>query len=361
MRYLAYADDPVAGGSSLEDLIAAGAGPGPTWPDPTDWVPVSAAQVDPGLNPRDRNNEVRGRRAQTAPSSFASSPSLTATVRAYPSISRKVVRNALSGPVATAGVAPAAIASTVQATQTDGSDLRAIIGYLVREGQLDRVSGLVVEEAEFNFPTDEEGSIDLTLQGLYHDVDPAGDVALPTPDFAAGGHNGEVFQLRDLTAFIGSGAGVEIDCLAGLGFTWNNSLQDDMRSRFCAGKNVETTILDAVRHKLWYPDRHKTGPQVVTGRLDFGDVRPDRELRRILSHADKLVAEVAAGPITPATTPAADEMMRLTFYKSVLTGGGAEPLTRDGDQVSSYEFTAYLDETTGKDVEATFTTAAALA
>jgi hypothetical protein len=356
MRWFGFTDDPVAGGSSLEDLIAEGAGPDPTWAAPDTFVPVSAAQVDPGLTNLDRNNEVRGRRANAAPISFASAPSETFTARAYPPLLRSIIPKALSGTPANTGVAPAAISSTVGPIQS--GDLKAIQAYLVRENQLDRVSGAVVEEFALNFPTDEEGSVDVTLRGLYHDVDPTDTVAgLPAADFTD--FVGDTFMLRDVKAYLGAGAGVLIDCLAGFGLTWNNGLIDDMRSRFCAGKNIETTVIDAERHKLWYPDRHKLGPQSVTGRLDFGDVRPDRELRRILTHAEKLVVELTAGPI-PAAVPAADEMLRFTLYKQAPTGGGAEPLVREGDQVSSYEFTAYLDETTNKDVEATFVGAAAI-
>lgn len=358
MRYLALVDDPVAGGSTLEDLIAAGGGTDPSFETPDIWVPVSAAQVDPGLSNLDRNNEVRGTRAYAAPRSFASAPSMTFTSRVYPKINTPLLRDALSGAATPTGVAPAAISTTVVPLQS--GLLRAKQGILVREGQADRLTGLVVEELAYNFPVDEEGSVDVTMQALYHDANPTGDVDddLDTPDF--GGYD-ETFMLRDVKAYVGPDAGTLIDCLAGFAFTWNNGLIDDFRSRFCAGRNIETTVLDGVRHKVWYPSYHKLGPQAVTGTLTFGDVRPDRELRRLLMHADKLVVEFTAGPITPATTPAADEMMRLTFYKTVLTGGGADPLARDGDQVSAYEFTAYLDETTGKDVEATFTGAAAVA
>lgn len=356
MRYVALVDDPVAGGSTLEDLIDAGSGTEPEWVAPSLFIPASAGQVDPGLSTLDRNDEVRGRRANTAPVSFASAPSATFTARAYPKLTTPLIRKALSGTPSTSGVAPAAIATTVGPIQS--GDLMAFQYYLMREGQLDRVSGAVVDELSFNFPVDGEGTVDVTLAGLYHDVDVSGSVAgLPAPTYPG---FTETFMLRDVKAYLGEGAGTQIDCLAGFGWTWNNGLIDDFRSRFCAGKNVETTVLETVRHKLWYPNQHKIGPQTVTGRLDFGDVRPDRELRRILAHAEKLVVELSAGPITPATTPAADEMIRLTFYKTVLTGGGADPLTREGDQVSSYEFTAYLDETPNKDVEATFVAAAAI-
>lgn len=360
MRYLAYVDDPAAGGSNLLTL----GGAAPVWPAPTDFVPVSAAQADPGLTTQDRNNEVRGMPASPAPLSFASAPSETFTVRAYPFITRKLFRNAFGGAIASAGVPPAAVASTLAPMADDSTLMKALITYLVREGQVDRISGAVVNEIACNFPMDEEGSIDVTLDGLYHDVDPSASVvpALPaaatfTPNYA--GDLGTTFRLMRATAVLGPGVGTAIDCLAGFGFTYNNGMIADMRSRFCANENIESTTIDGVRHDLWYPRRHKRGRRVVTGRLDFGDVRPDIDLRRRIAHAEKLVVDIAAGPIATAVPPAM-EMMRLTFYKQTPTGGGADPLQAEGDQVSSYEFTAYLDEVTGKDVETTFTGVAAL-
>jgi hypothetical protein len=347
MRYLGYLTDPTAGGTTFDDIVAGAIA------DPTEFVPVTTAQVDPGVGQVDRNDEVRGRRANSAPISFSSTPSLTLGARAYPKLVRAIVRNALGGSISSTGVPPAAVDSTVGPLQS--GNLPALIAWLVREGQIDRLTGLVVEEFTLDFPIDGEGTIEATLQGLYHDVDPATAIVEPAPVYA---DYDDTYMLRDLTAIMGDGAGVEIDCLAGFGLTYNNGLIDDARSRFCAGKNVQETVLDGQTHRVWYPNQHKLGPQQVSGRLDFGDVRPDRELRRILTHAEKLVVEVAAGPL--GTTPDADDMMRWTLYKQAPTGGGAEPLQREGDQVSSYEFTAYIDESLSKDVEATFTGDAAL-
>ena len=353
MRWFGFIDDPTAGGTTLEDLAAA-------ITTPTTFVPVTSAQVDPGLRQLDRDDEVRGRRANVAPMSFASAPSLTLEARAYPKLVRTLIRKALGGTITNTGTAPAAIQSTVGPIQS--GNLPALIGWLLREGQLDRVTGAVVSELEFNFAIDEEGTVSATLPALYHDVDDATAIteevgspaALPTATYPG---YVDTFMLRDASAFV-SDALVELTDLAGFGFTFNNGLIDEFRSRFQPNHNIDTTVVDGVTHRVWYPERHKLGPQTVTGRIDFSDVEPDRELLRILTHAEKLVFEVAAGPL--ATTPVVDEMMRLTFYKHAPTGGGAEPLQREGDQVSSYEFSAYLDESTNKDVEATLTGAVAL-
>lgn len=357
MRWLGLIDDPTPGGSTLE-ILESGA---ITVPDL--FVPASTGQVDPGVRNLDRNNEVVNRRANRAPISFASAPQLTFEARAYPKLVRKLVRKVLSGTIATTGgAAGAAFTSTVDPIQS--GSLQSLIFWLIREGQLDRVTGAIVDELEFNFAIDAEGTVQATCPALYHDVDdpasaqdPSGAAAaaLPTPTFPG---YVDTFMLRDAIAFRGPGAGVELADLAGFGFTFNNNSYDDMRSRFQPGRNIEEVVIDGAPHKVWYPARHKPGPQAVTGRIDFSDVDPSAELRRVVMHAEKLVFEVAAGPL--ATTPPVDEMMRLTFYKQVPTGGGAEPLQREGDQVSSYEFTAYLEESTSKDIEATFVGAAEL-
>ncbi len=355
MRWFGFIDDPTAGGTALDDLSSGNI------LAPTTFVPVTTGTVDAGLQPLDRTNEVRGRRGDTPRMSFASAPTLTFEARAYPKLVRKLLRKALGGSITSTGTAPAAISSVVGPLQS--GQLPAIIGWLVREGELDRVTGAVVNELEFNFAIDAEGTVSATLPALYHDVDatasatdPAGGAAvtLPTPSYS--GYT-DAFMLRDASAFRGSSL-TELTGLAGFGFTFNNQLIDDMRSRFQPNHNIETVQIDGDRHRLWYPDRHKLGPQLVTGRIDFSDVDSAAEMRRKLSHAEKLVFEVAAGPL--GTTPAADEMMRLTFYKQVATGGGPDPIQREGDQVSSYEFTAYIDDSLSKDVEATFVGASAL-
>lgn len=361
MRWLGYVADPVAGGSTLEDLEAVVGAEAILAPD--EFVPVTTGQVDPGTQDLDRDNEVRGRRGNVAPVSFASAPSLQFEARAYPKLVRRLIRNVLGGTISSAGAPPASVSSTVGPLQE--GNLPALMAWLIREGQADRLSGLWASEVELNFPVDEEGTVNATLNGLYHRVSPTGALpddpngepaaAVPTPAYV--GYE-DTFMLRDAIAFLGAGAGVELTGLAGFGFTFSNGLIDDFQSRFQPRHNIEVIDVDGEEHKLWFPERHKLGPQNVTGRVDLSDVDPDSEQRRILRHAEKLVFEVAAGPL--GTTPAADEMMRLTFYNQSPSGGGAEPIQREGDQRSSYEFSAYIDPTTSKDVEGTFVGAAAL-
>lgn len=346
-RYLALKDDPIAGGTNYDDIVAAPAAL--LTPTNADLLVVTTAQADVGKRDLARDNDVRGTRSNSAPISFASAPSMTFGGRAWTSQARKLLRKALGGSITNTGAAPAAVQSTVQMLQDQAGNLPAMQGTLVRDGQVDRVTGAWVNELTFNFPADEEGTMEGSLMGLYHQVDDAASVAgLATGPAPAG--QSVAYMLRDVVAYEGPGAGVAIDCLGGFGLTINNNLTDDFRTRFCANKNIYEVTIDGVLHRVWFPEKNKLGPQLITGRLDFGTTRPDKEARRIASHADKLVVELYGDPL--ATTPPADEMIRLILYKRTLTGGGAEPLARDGDQQSSYEFTAYLDDVTGKDIEA---------
>lgn len=355
-RWIGFVDDPTAGGSTLEDLESLQV------PAPTLFLPVNTGQADPGLQQLERTNEIRGRRAHVAPISFASSPAMTFEARAYPKLLRKILRNALGGAPSSSGTPPAAVSTTIGTLQS--GNLPSLIGWLLREGQLDRMTGLVVGEIELNFAIDEEGTVSATLPGLWHKTDdsaaptddPDGDPPVAIPSAAYSGFE-DSFMLRDAQAFTGD-TPVELPNFAGFGLTFSNGLIDNFRSRFQPGHNIETVVVDGVTHKVWYPYRHRLGPQAVTGRLDFSDVMPDREVLRQLAHADKLVFEVAAGPL--GTTPEADEMLRLVVHKHVLTGGGAEPLQRDDDQVASFEFGGFLDTSVQKDLEAVFVGAAAL-
>jgi hypothetical protein len=358
MRWLGFIDDPVAGGSTLEDLED------DPIPAATTFVPVDDANVDPGDSQITRENEVRGRRAQVSPRPFQVRPSLTFEGIAYPKTLRTFLRNALSGTIGSTGVPPAAVESTLGALQDQSGQLRTVIAWLLREGQVDRVTGAAVSEIALNFPIDGEGRVSATCPALYADVadpasmgtDPSGDPAVAVPTATYPGYE-DAFMLRDAVAFTGSGL-VELEDLAGFSLTFNNGLIDNVRSTFRPGHNLEDAIVNAKRHRVWYPYRHRLGPQRVTGTIDFSDVEPLQEIKRRLAASEKLVFEVGAGPL--GTTPEADEVLRLTVHQHALTGGGAEGLQRDDDQVSSYEFGGFLDTATNKDIEATFVGAAAL-
>jgi hypothetical protein len=354
-RWLGLVLDPASGsgGSTLETLAVEKT----VVPAPAIWVPATTAQIDPGLNELNRDDEVVGRRAHSAPVSFSSSPMLTFESRAYPTIIRPLLRAALSGSVSTeGGPEPKAITSKFQSIQS--GNLISYIGWLLREEQLDRITGAVVNEFDMNFPIDGEGTVTFTLPGLWHDVknsgeekkDPSGEpsAAFGTPSYTA--VQGDTFKLRDMIVYRGAAGTTEIPNLAGLKLNFNNGLIEDPTSKFKPGHNIQKTTIEEILHKLWFPQKHKIGPQAITGTVELSGVDAAAEVRRILAHAEKMVVEVAAGPA--GTTPATEDVLKIVLSRMTPSGGGgAEPLVRDGDQRASIDFGGYVDLATGTDIE----------
>jgi len=347
-RSLGLAVDPTAGGTKYDDVVAT---PTPVAiPDPTVWIPATTATMSRNPNNLNRNNEVRGVRGSAAPIAFSADPTVSFESRAYPQVAKLVLSAALSGTPAATGTAPAAITTKIEPTQAN--PLRTLVAHLHREEQYEVESGIAVDSVELKLPADAEGTLTVEGKALYHDVKQTLPSPLPTTSYTGLGEH--TFMLRDVKAYKGAGAGVLIDCLAGLTIKFDNGLIDDFTSRFCAGQNVRSYTVNSQSYRQWYPTRHRIGPQLITGRLDFGLTRPDLELERVLAVADKLVIEASAGPISPATTPAVDEVLRITLAKSVLTGGGADPLVDEGDIKSNYEFGGFVDPSTGKDITVEF-------
>ncbi len=338
------------GGTNLD---AAGVYP-PTIADPDFSVPVTdgSGNVDANTQVRDRDNEVRGVRGLSAPQSFAADPTAAFACRAYPELLRKVLPVWFSANPTNTGTAPAAITSKFAATT--GQVPRALIGKLVREGQQDDFIGAAVDTVELDFPVDQEGTMTVALKPLY--TRPLATASSYVPSYTG---MDNVFLLRDLVVTKGA-TPVTIPCVAGFGMTFDNGLISEFRSRYCAGANVESrvSLIDSVTRKLWWPNQNKLGRQRITGRIDFGSPQPAWELERMFAEGDKLVATFTGG--AAGTTPASNEVMRVTIYNRVLTDGGAEPLQSfEQDQVSSYQFGGYLDGS-NKDVEVEFVGAAAV-
>jgi len=360
-RWIGFVNDPTTGGSTYETLTAESP---LDIPVPTLFCPATTAQVDPGETPNTRTDEVRGLRGDTAPISFLSAPKLTIGARAYPVLLRKLLRNALGGTITKAGgPSPKAFEDTVAPLEEGLPPM--LIAWLKREEQIDRLTGLIVSELALDFPIDGEGTFTASLDALFSQTgaistlkEPGGSAkaakTVSSADYSADVYT---FMLRDAVALTGTEE-TEIENLGSFSLTFNNGLIEDVRAKFKPGHNIEKTVLEGTTHKLWYPQRHKLGPQTVTGKFDLSGVDPSQEIKRRLLAAEKLVFRVAAGPL--GTTPAADEMLQITVGQMVRTGGGAEPLVRQGDQYASYDFTGYISASGDKDIEATFVGATAL-
>jgi hypothetical protein len=352
MRWLGFSVDPTAGGTTYDD-INDGTAPVAFPVDPTTYVPVTTGTVSPGSNNLNRDNVVFGRRANTAPEVLNEDPTFSFEAPAFVPLTKQLIATALSGAPVNTGTAPAAIVSTIEPVQVD--PLKMLYLTYLREEQIDFVAGGVIYSLDINLAANAYGALTVNGRGLYHDHDESARVTVPTADFApyAGA---PTYMLRDLTALLGDGAGVRVDCLSSFTMTFDNGFDDTFEKRFCAGENIRTFVVGGKQYRVWFPGRHKVGPQAITGNLTFGVPRPDLELDRILSVAQKLVVTVDGGPITPATTPPANELMEITLARSTLTGGdGAEALVRAGSPGATYTYGGYLDPATRRDISVRFT------
>src|SRR5215831_2227750 len=226
---------------------------------PTLFTPATSAQVEDQEKPIDRKTEVRGRRGEVPPQPFRGEPLMTVETHAYPKTLRSLLRNALGGAVTHAGgPSPKAYEDTVEPLQS--GKLPTLVAWLLREEQLDRMTGAVVSILEMNCPIDGEGTIKATLEGLFHTttpsegagfIDPSGASPNPLPTATYEGYE-YAFMLRDILAEHGpSGTLTKIENLVGFEFAFNNGMITDPRSKYGAGLQIETREIDTVKHKLW--------------------------------------------------------------------------------------------------------------
>lgn len=345
-QFIGFAVDPTATGSTKDIL-----GVSPTFATPTVYVPVTTAQVNQGYTNIERNNEVRGQRGQVPEVPFQALPTLTFTTRLYPSLAAFFLPKALGGTITSTGTAPAAITSKVGVSSVTLPALQALV---VRGTQTDRLTGLWTDSVELNVPEDGDPTITVTMRGLFHKHYPTS--SPPTPTFTSE----NPYSTVTLTSKIGS-AGTPIACVGTMSLTLDNQLVDDRKQIFCKGENVETTTVAGKYMRRQYPGRHKLGDHQISGSLEFGTERTDIEDRLRVAQADKLVFELTADPITPATTPAADELLRLTVPMSQFTGGSASELTDERDPDSTYQFGGYIDPADGSTFFAEFVRKTAVA
>lgn len=351
-RWIGLATDPTAGGTTYDQIVDTTSPV--AIPRPDLWVPYTTATATGGSSNLDRDNEGRGTRASPAPTAFREEPRGSFECRAYPPMVKAIIARALSSVATATGTRPAALTTAI--TPTQSNPLSALVMHLLREEQYDVITGLAVNSFELSLEADAEGTIALSDGwGLYHDVADTVPGGIDRPTYTG---LGDTYKLRDAIAYVGDSA-TRIDCLAGFTLSWSNNLIADVISRYCAGENVRSYTYNSNPYRIWLPARNKINRQTATGQLRFGTTRPDLELRRILSDAQRFVIECSAGPIIPATTPVADEMMRITFYKQALTDGGADALVNEGDIRSSYTYGAFADDS-GNDVKVEFVSSAAV-
>ena len=355
-RLFGITDDAIPGGSSYDDLlVGAGGTELKAIPDATIFWPVTGGAVDKNLERLGREDEVRGRRPALPPMPFRARPVITFPVPAYRSVLEKIVKKALGGTDTVVGtVSP--YTHTIDALGFGSTALPAFHIQLVRDDVNLKVSGNSIQRFTMNFPLDGEGTCEVEAFGLYNQMYAA---AIPSATFT---DVNDVLMLRDAKAFFdptsvpaapGTITGTQIPDLQGFEFTWTNNLNP----KFYAGRNISTLAIGTppLTRKVWWVEENKLGAsQDVTFALQFGNPSVAQELAAEYGQIQKLVVDIAGGPITGGV-----ELLRVTIYNGEWTGGGADALSARDDLNSRFEGGAFYSQADSKDVKIEFVNSSA--
>lgn len=343
--------DDIAGGTDF-DTLPDGAGTNlKDMDDATIWWPVTGGNIDATLATLSREDEVRGRRPAVSPMPFRSDPALTVPSNAYRAVLEKLLKKALGGTDTVTGTAPAASVHTIAALGFGSIALPTFTAQIVRDDLNYKMSGVSVNRLTMNFPLDNFGTVEFEGFGLYQE--PVED-AVPTPVLT---DITDPLLLRDARAYIdpttspaapGAITGTLIPDIQGFELTWTNNLN---RKPY-AGRNIATRVIGspARTRKLWYPTQNKLGAaQDVTFALTFGNTSVATELARDFGQIQKIVIDLVGPPMT--TTPVANELVRITIYNAMWTGGGADDLSARDDITTRVEGGAFYSDADANDVK----------
>lgn len=314
-------------------------------PNADDLWPVTGVTVDRNITHLDRNDEITGFRGNPTPEEFRKDPRLTVSALAYPRLLERLLWHAMGTADTVTGTAPAARTHLTRPVGYSGSGLLpALHAQVVRDDQMDWVSGCYVNSITITFGLDGHGTLETELWGLYHVSASAGTV----PALTRNTRDIKTLKLRDLRAYF-DGSPVVVSGVTSFSFTFNNNLVDNSEARFAAGQQIDQiTDSDGVLRRVWYPSQHFVGgSQSVSGEIGFSSVQRLEEVKYELAQAEQIVAEIEGGLL--ATTPVVKEMMRFTILNAVRSGGGAEALAKEGLLTSSFEYTGHIGAT-GLDV-----------
>lgn len=142
--------------------------------------------------------------------------------------------------------------------------------------------------------------------------------------------------------------GVPIADLQGFNFSFTNNLN----RKWYAKRNIVTNVLGtpATTYKLWYPQENKIGTaQDVTYSITLGNPNIAQELAHEFAQIQRLVFEVVGGPLS--TTPIGVELLRITMYNAIHTGGGVGGLDPRSDLTSQYDGNAFYSESDAADIK----------
>lgn len=331
-RLFGFTLDATAGGKDY-DALSAGA-----IPDSTVWYPVTGGTFEAGIERIDRNDEVRGRRANVPPRPFRAAPAMTIPLSCYPRAAAKLAYLAL-GVTNTTGSGP--YTHTLTSLQYPTVSLPAVHTQMVRDTTNIKMAGATVNRVTFDFPLDGEGTIEAEFFGKFHDEFAA---ATPTSNFTNFGANVDTMMLRDAKFYIDDSV-TQVDDLQGFSLTFNNNLI----RKWYAGRDVVSKVVGSPTQtkKLWFPAENKAqaAPE-ITYTVTFGNTRDAEEIALWYAAIKKFEFVVEGLPITGGT-----ESMTFNFYNAVHTDGGPDALSARDDITSNYEGGVFWSEADSKDLE----------
>src|SRR3954467_8335545 len=163
-RLFGITDDATAGGKDLDALGGLSA----TIPNATIFYPVTGGTFDAGTERIDRNNEIRGRRANVAPRPFRAAPTMVVPLSAYQKALEKIVYKCLGTSTPAGGVGPTPYTHTVSALQYPSVTLPALHAQMSRDTLNVKMGGSTVNRVTLDFPLDGEGTMEMELFGKYY-------------------------------------------------------------------------------------------------------------------------------------------------------------------------------------------------
>jgi hypothetical protein len=344
-RVFGIIDDSTAGGTDYDTQVA-GYVSGDLIPDADLFWPVTGGTFDPGLGRIDRNTEVRGRRANTSPISFRSDPVITVPVAAYRKILEKAFYKLLGQDSVSGGTGSTPYTHALTAVPFGTINLPAAHVQIVRDTLNVKMGGATWNRITLNAPLDGEATAEMEMFGKFFDnytSDP------PVADFT--GESPNPLLLRDAQMFI-DGSMSAVPDLQGFTFTFTNNL---IRKPY-AGRNIQAKTLNTKVHKLWYPTENKAqaAPDVAYA-FQLGNTDIDQETAMWYSQAEKFVVTFT-GDALSGMMSGHNELLRITIYNGVNTGGGAGPLSARDDIVSNFDGGAFYSTADALDIKVEFVT-----
>lgn len=345
-RLFGIVDDATAGGKDY-DALSAGA-----IPDADTFYPVTGGNFDPGIERIDRNDEVRGRRANVAPRPFRGAPSMTFPMSTYPKAAEKLTYKLLGDNTTTGGGAPTPYTHTMKAIGYPNVALPALHAQMVRDDLNIKMSGATINRITYDFPLDGEGTMEVEAWGKFFNEFAT---ASPSPSYPGMGATADTLMLRDAVMVI-DGESNPVNDLQGFSLTFSNELV----RKWYAGRNVVTRIIGSPTSskKLWFPAENKAqaAPEISFS-MTFGNTRDAQETYLWYAVAQKIEVTVTGLPLGGAYT--GNEAMKFILYCGTETGGGASDLSAREDTTSTYDGGVYFSETDTKDLEIVFTSSTA--